>query len=330
MGTNRLLAPPIALNTSVRRSLHAKQGITDPGLPVQYTESSSSPPRNEPLSPPSPTSDGLHLSVQSPPSPSGTSLDGDTLRVRSDSFQSSTNYSFRTRSDSSVHTAVAKSEFEDASPEEALRPDKGNEKDFEVTDNPFAFTPGQLNKLLNPKSLAAFKALGGLKGLERGLRTDISAGLSVDEVNLDGKVSFEEATSSPSPKSSEAQTLVRQNTQATGREIQGQFRDRLRVFKDNRLPEKKPDSIWVLIWKTYNDRILILLTIAALVSLALGLYETFSGGSSADWIEGVAICVAVIIVVAVGAANDWQKERQFASLNKRVSYTLGVLTLLVI
>jgi Ca2+-transporting ATPase len=34
-------------------------------------------------------------------------------------------------------------------------------------------------------------------------------------------------------------------------------------------------------------------------------------------VEGVAICVAIIIVVVVGAANDYQKERQFKKLNKR-------------
>jgi Ca2+-transporting ATPase len=97
----------------------------------------------------------------------------------------------------------------------------------------------------------------------------------------------------------------------------GQFEDRLRVYKDNRLPERKPDGILTLIWRAYNDKILILLTIAAVVSLALGIYESVSGESGVDWVEGVAICVAIIIVVTVGAANDWQKERQFVKLNKR-------------
>ncbi|RMZ74850.1 hypothetical protein DV737_g5663, partial [Chaetothyriales sp. CBS 132003] len=73
----------------------------------------------------------------------------------------------------------------------------------------------------------------------------------------------------------------------------------------------------VLKIKAYNDKILILLTVAAVISLTLGIYETVSGGSSVDWVEGVAICVAIIIVVTVGAANDYQKERQFVKLNKR-------------
>ena len=34
----------------------------------------------------------------------------------------------------------------------------------------------------------------------------------------------------------------------------------------------------------------------------------------ADWIEGVAILLAVIIVVFVTAFNDWSKEKQFRGL----------------
>ncbi|KAL6450589.1 PMC1 Calcium-transporting ATPase 2 [Candida maltosa Xu316] len=76
-----------------------------------------------------------------------------------------------------------------------------------------------------------------------------------------------------------------------------------------------------------KDKVLVILCIAAVVSLALGLYETFGSGThyddegkplpKVDWVEGVAILVAVCIVVLVGAANDYQKERQFAKLNAK-------------
>lgn len=267
------------------------------------------------MSAPSAVSEGSHLAVH-PPSPASRSLDGDTLRSRSGSFQTVSDFTVRTRANSS-NTAASRNSFDHVTPEEALRPDKGNEKDFEIENNQFAFTPGQLNKMLNPKSLAAFGALGGLKGLEKGLRTNLVAGLSVDETNLDGRVTFEEATKRSTEKDIDINRPQRHDMQVTDQESKGQFQDRLRVYRDNRLPEKKADSIWVLIWRAYNDKILILLTVAAVISLALGLYETFSGGSSVDWVEGVAICVAILIVVSVGAANDWQKERQFIKLNKR-------------
>ncbi|KAJ6191859.1 hypothetical protein J3E72DRAFT_413366 [Bipolaris maydis] len=208
--------------------------------------------------------------------------------------------------------------------QDALKPDPGTEADFVVENNKFAFSPGQLAKLYNPKSLSAFHALGGLDGLEKGLRTDRKAGLSIDEQHLDGVVTFEEATT---PSTTEAAQKTSPNAGAhtdsapTGSK-ENAFADRKRVFSDNRLPVRKPKNIFQLAWMAYNDKVLILLTCAAIISLALGLYQTFGvkhepGEPAVEWIEGVAIIVAIVIVVVVGAANDWQKERQFVKLNRK-------------
>ena len=210
--------------------------------------------------------------------------------------------------------------------EEALKPDPDTEMDFRVEENKFAFSPGQLNKLLNPKSFAAFHALGGLKGLEKGLRTDRTAGLSLDEKKLDGSVGFDQAVAAGSQgKDSEDQggrLVSRTTTTGTSRKLsEDSFSDRKRIFKDNHLPQKKAKSIFQLAWMAYNDKVLILLTVAAVVSLALGIYQSVTpqpnGEAPVEWVEGVAIMVAIIIVVVVGAANDWQKERQFVKLNKK-------------
>lgn len=213
--------------------------------------------------------------------------------------------------------------------ETALMPGRGDEDDFKVENNPFAYTPGMLNKMLNPKSLAAFYKLGGLAGLEKGLRTDRHAGLSVDEAHLEGAISFEAATyqarqkarddgiTEPSRASTAPQPLpARPGTHTDA------FGDRKRVFGDNRLPVKKGKSLLQLMWITYNDKVLILLSVAAVVSLAVGLYQTFgqphpAGQAPVEWVEGVAIIVAIVIVVFVGSLNDYQKERQFAKLNKK-------------
>jgi len=68
------------------------------------------------------------------------------------------------------------------------------------------------------------------------------------------------------------------------------------------------------------------------VSLALGLFQDLGTPAEieyspdcpqgcaqpkVDWVEGVAIIVAIIIVVLVGSVNDWQKERQFKKLNEK-------------
>lgn len=78
------------------------------------------------------------------------------------------------------------------------------------------------------------------------------------------------------------------------------------------MPEAKRKGFARFLWDAYDDKIIILLTIAAVVSLSLGVYEAVSGQSQVDWIEGVAVCVAILIVVTATAGNDWQKERQFA------------------
>lgn len=196
--------------------------------------------------------------------------------------------------------------------DEALHPDPGTEADFVVDNNPFAFSPGQLNKLLNPKSLSAYRALGGLQGIARGLQTDIHSGLSADETNVRHKISFDEAVEG---RDSKVEASTSSNAEP--------FVDRTRVYSRNVLPPKKATPLWKLMWNAYNDKVLILLTVAAVISLALGLYETFgvehdpSQGAPVDWIEGVAICAAIIIVVAVGSVNDWQKEKAFVRLNAK-------------
>lgn len=203
---------------------------------------------------------------------------------------------------------------------DALKPDQGKEDDFVVDNNPFAFTPGQLTKMFNPKSLAAFYKLGGLVGIEKGLRSNRESGLSPDERRMDGVITFEEATAKAG-KEKHGEPSQAGNAASAGGSDEP-FSDRIRVYKDNRLPEKKGKSFLQLVWITYNDKVLILLSIAAAVSLAVGLYQTFGGehdpGEPAvEWIEGVAIIGAILIVVLVGSLNDWQKEKQFAKLNRK-------------
>jgi len=217
---------------------------------------------------------------------------------------------------------------------DALNPDPGTEKDFEVENSTFAFSVGQLNKMINPKSLAAFYALGGLAGLEKGLRTDRYSGLSSDEAGLDGSLSFEDAVHAAEkselgnikpPKRTRTRDSM---TIAPAKTTTDNFSDRKRIYKDNRLPEKKPKSFLQLAWIAYNDKVLILLTVAAVISLALGIYQSVQAPTPAqiaagqhearvEWVEGVAIIIAILVVTLVGALNDYQKERQFVKLNKK-------------
>uniref|UniRef100_A0A8C6UCD7 Calcium-transporting ATPase n=1 Tax=Neogobius melanostomus TaxID=47308 RepID=A0A8C6UCD7_9GOBI len=89
-----------------------------------------------------------------------------------------------------------------------------------------------------------------------------------------------------------------------------------------------------LVWEALQDVTLIILEIAALISLGLSFYHppgetTLSacsevtglhdeGEAEAGWIEGAAILLSVVCVVLVTAFNDWSKEKQFRGLQSRI------------
>lgn len=203
---------------------------------------------------------------------------------------------------------------------ERMKPSPRTEADFKVKGNKFTFSPEELGKLLNPKSWSAFYELGGLTGLEKGLRTDRRCGLSSDETVLDSYMSFDGAEVSKESPASVA--IARATSTRAGRPPDKPFVDRKCVFQDNTLPAKKSLNIFQLMWMAYKDPVLFLLTAAAIVSLGIGLYQTFGTvhtqtNPPVEWIEGVAIIIAIIIIVIVGAVNDYEKERQFAKLNKK-------------
>uniref|UniRef100_A0A7N9AVP0 Calcium-transporting ATPase n=1 Tax=Mastacembelus armatus TaxID=205130 RepID=A0A7N9AVP0_9TELE len=106
------------------------------------------------------------------------------------------------------------------------------------------------------------------------------------------------------------------------------------AFGKNFIPPKKPKTFLQLVWEALQDVTLIILEIAAIISLGLSFYHPpggdseacgqVSGGvedegeSQAGWIEGAAILFSVIIVVLVTAFNDWSKEKQFRGLQSRI------------
>ncbi|CAH8854419.1 unnamed protein product [Trichobilharzia szidati] len=102
---------------------------------------------------------------------------------------------------------------------------------------------------------------------------------------------------------------------------------RREVFGTNVIPPTPPKSFLQLMWEALQDVTLIVLMVAAGVSLLLALYTKYFGGEDhtsdetegeVSWIEGVAILCAVVVVVLVTATNDWQKERQFRGLQDKI------------
>lgn len=105
------------------------------------------------------------------------------------------------------------------------------------------------------------------------------------------------------------------------------------VFGKNFIPPKKPKTFLQLVWEALQDVTLIILEIAAIVSLGLSFYRPPEGDNAlcgevsvgeeegegeTGWIEGAAILLSVVCVVLVTAFNDWSKEKQFRGLQSRI------------
>ncbi|XP_033990937.1 plasma membrane calcium-transporting ATPase 2 isoform X3 [Trematomus bernacchii] len=110
---------------------------------------------------------------------------------------------------------------------------------------------------------------------------------------------------------------------------------RKEIYGKNVIPPKKPKTFLQLVWEALQDVTLIILEIAALISLGLSFYHPpgdssgefcgagaagveDEGEADAGWIEGAAILLSVVCVVLVTAFNDWSKEKQFRGLQNRI------------
>ncbi|KAM8702752.1 hypothetical protein ACLKA7_005118 [Drosophila subpalustris] len=101
---------------------------------------------------------------------------------------------------------------------------------------------------------------------------------------------------------------------------------RRETFGSNVIPPKPPKTFLTLVWEALQDVTLIILEVAALVSLGLSFYKPADEDAPLlqdeeehhGWIEGLAILISVIVVVIVTAFNDYSKERQFRGLQNRI------------
>ncbi|KAH9945065.1 calcium-translocating P-type ATPase [Epithele typhae] len=235
--------------------------------------------------------------------------------------------------------------------EEEARPVLDLAQDEHIDAGVFPFKPYKLASLVDPKNLVLLKEMGGARGLLKGLGSHATRGLGKEAL----RVAEPDASGSQDTGAKAAQRHDRQDSTAsdvpklvltgpgvdqcdgvsigegasvlesddeTGPTYSANLDERRRVFGANVLPTRKSKSLWELMWLALKDKVLVLLSIAAVVSLALGLFQDFGtprpdGEPPVDWVEGVAIMVAILIVVMVGSINDWQKERQFQVLNEK-------------
>ncbi|XP_078438392.1 calcium-transporting ATPase 5, plasma membrane-type-like [Wolffia australiana] len=131
----------------------------------------------------------------------------------------------------------------------------------------------QLTSMSRDHDISVLQRYGGMDGLSSLLKTNLDKGIGGDEADL----------------------LNRRN-----------------IFGSNTYPRKKGRSFFLFLWEAWQDLTLIILMIAAAVSLVLGIKTE---GIKEGWYDGGSIAIAVIIVIVVTAVSDYRQSLQFQNLN---------------
>lgn len=131
----------------------------------------------------------------------------------------------------------------------------------------------QLASMSKDQNISALQQYGGVKGLSSLLKASPDKGISGDDADL----------------------LKRKN-----------------AFGTNTYPRKKGRSFWRFLWEAWQDLTLIILIVAAVVSLVLGIKTE---GWSEGWYDGGSIAFAVLLVIVVTAVSDYRQSLQFQNLN---------------
>ena len=84
-------------------------------------------------------------------------------------------------------------------------------------------------------------------------------------------------------------------------------------FGSNRVFVEPVPPFCAYVWEALEDLMIRILIAAAIVQIVLG--ATLSDDPGKDWVDGLSIIIAVVVVVCVGSITNWQKENKFHELN---------------
>ena len=93
---------------------------------------------------------------------------------------------------------------------------------------------------------------------------------------------------------------------------------RLQEYGTNKLNEKKPRSFFHRFLDQMKDAMVIILILAAIVSLGLSIYN-FIQGTEADWIEPIVIVLIVIVNGLLGVIQESKAEAALEALKNMSS-----------
>ncbi|CAN8075489.1 unnamed protein product [Agarophyton chilense] len=141
----------------------------------------------------------------------------------------------------------------------------------------FSLSPDELVQMVEERDRQTLRKLGGPLGITKALCSHPQHGISADEIA--------------------AGTLTRSE-----------------YYGANKFKYPPPKSLYRLIFEAFHDLTIIILSIAAIVSLIIG-SALEENREHYGYLEGIAIVIVVIVVVMVQALIDRQKEKKFRQLN---------------
>ena len=88
-------------------------------------------------------------------------------------------------------------------------------------------------------------------------------------------------------------------------------------FGSNKIFIKPLPSFFSFVEEAISDKMIIILIISSVIEIFISLFNIFIKGeeNNMDWLDGISIIIAVIVVVMVGSITNYKKEMKFHSLN---------------
>jgi magnesium-transporting ATPase (P-type) len=113
-------------------------------------------------------------------------------------------------------------------------------------------------------------------------------------------------------KKSTEETLKEFNTTREGLTTE-ESKQRLEKYGENKLPAKKPPTIWEIIFSQIKNPLIYILIIAGILSLAIG-----------DFKDSIFIFLVILINTTIGTIQEWKAEKSSESLQKLLKIIVKV------
>ena len=152
-----------------------------------------------------------------------------------------------------------------------------------ANNNSFSISPQELSNLMNLykdrsgnyNDIKYFQEKGGILPLLNSLKTDAKHGISKSSVE-----------------------------------------NRIEHFGENKIFVKPLPNFLDFVIEALSDKMIIILIISSLIEIGISLFNKFfKGENNIDYLDGISIIVAIVVVVMVGSITNYKKEMKFHSLN---------------